>query len=215
MPFPINWDLSVGDGEARRDIINPIDGSGSLYLSVSAEDNVHLTIPEGPLQHGLLGAQYQFTLNIFSGTGLSGGIRSGLCFMCSTKDITLGTPNFYYVGLRLNVVDGSTHRLFLNKVSGATLYTLGSAIVPSVIGANDGYNQVYPLQMYWKKQGSNLILELKVGTALDYSDLVPVISVVDIGTFSTSTNESFFIKSETGVTSAVALIDNVIVKQVL
>lgn len=213
--FPQNWDLIIGDGFAQRTIIDPLVGSGSLYLQVSAENNVHLAVPESPLQHGLLGGRYRFSVNIKEGSGDTTPIYTGLCFMCSAKNITTGTQNFYYTGVRVNADVGDTHRLFLRKVTAGTIYNSGVAVTSAIVLEDTGYDVIYTVQILWRLSGSNLTLQLSTGREVDYSDLIEVFSGIDTTPFLMSTNESFFIRAEPGITSALSYIDNVEVSQII
>lgn len=209
--FPVNWDISIGDGFCHRTIIDPIVGSGSLHFLLSAENNAHLAVPEGALGHGLLGGRHRFLVNITSGIGSSNLIRAGLAFMCSAKDITTGTNNFYYVGVQVNADLGNSHFIFFRKVTGGTIYDLGALVAGPFATGETGYDFTYALEVRWKITGSNLVLSLQQGFATDYSDLVSLFSGIDTSPFVTSTNESYFARTESGVTSALAVIDNVTV----
>lgn len=214
MAFPNNWGF-IGDGFSYRNTESPIEGSASLFLQTSAENKIQTAYPTGSLQHGFLGAQYRFNVNIMSGTGASAFIRSGLCFMCSSNNLIVGPQNFYYTGMRLNADTGGNHNLFLRKVINGTLYDVGTIIGGPIAGEQTGYNKTYAIEVYWRISGANLRIKISMGLQQDYSDLIEKINVVDTSPILTSTNEIFYIRSETGVTSSLSHIDLVDVSLVL
>lgn len=212
--FPNNWAF-IGDGVSYRNTNNPIEGTSSLFLQTSAENKIQTAYPTGSLQHGFLSAQYRFNVNIVSGTGTSAVIRCGLCFMCSSDNLIAGPQNFYYTGIRLNADTGLNHFIFLRKITNGTLYDIGTLIGGPIAGSQTGYNKAYAIEVYWRLLGANLRIKISVGTQQDYSDLIEKINVLDTSPILTSTNEIFFIRSETGVTSSLGHIDLVDVSLLL
>jgi hypothetical protein len=211
MTFTEQWITNIGDGLCRTGIYDDvIAGTGSCLIQTFAENKVHTAIPTTPLPHGLTSARYRFLVNIKAGTGTGSAtyLRAGLCFMCSAQNMLTGLNNFYYTGVRLNPDTGGSHFIYLRKVTGETLYSTGTLVGGPVVAGETGFNKPYAMEVLWAVNGSGVEIKIKRGFELDFTDLEPIISVVDTSGHIVTTNEMFFVRSEIGVTSATVLFDN-------
>jgi hypothetical protein len=218
MVFTQDWITNIGDGYCATGIYDEtIRGTGSCVIKTYAENKVHTAIPTSPLSHGLVSARYRFLVNIKAGTGTGSAtyLRAGLCFMCSAQNMLTGLHNFYYTGVRLNPDTGGSHFFYLRKVIGGTLYDTGTLLTSAVVGGQTGFNKTYAMEVFWAVKGSAVDIVIKKGLQQDFSDLATIISLSDTSGHIVSTNEMFFVRSETGVTSATALFDHLEVSQSL
>lgn len=168
-----DWNSSLTNAQGALQASVVLDGTQSLLCN--------------PIQGN---AQMRFFWSRLTGGGYTAGLTkgrmrtllrlddisvgAGFVFMASSTNVAVASGNFYEAGKR-----GGVNEVFIARITGGLVSFSSSSNVAAYTFA---VNTPYALQVDWIADAVNLggvLIELSVGTAVDFSNLVRVTAWMD------------------------------------
>jgi len=202
------WNQNVsGFMTAAIDITSPIVGASSLALISTASTQIGYLTPTGA--SGLTKGVEQGRLRTLTKAAASVANGYGFGLVCMGSADTIGTVNGAFYRFELfssgsyGLVRGNNNTLNAGT-PGTSLASAATAVVQNV---------TYGIQIEWIADDVNfggVYISLKKGTAIDFSDLVLLVQLVDASSSKLliSNSEGPYLRGYTSVTGAKVLYDN-------
>jgi hypothetical protein len=196
---------------AYLEIVNPITGTGSLYLNNTGNGSVIN-------RTNLIGSGARYTPGILHGkirqtfyVTNANRSRIGFSILQNTLDITGGTSSYYGVFAKADF-GGTQRRLEVVRWNTGAETSLYSSPTPLW-----EFNTTFTLEVEWEVQAGQVVITLNQGTAIDYTDLSLVTTVNDTSgsRLTTSVGEGpFLLKWDTFGDAYTAYFDNTEIEEV-
>lgn len=179
------WNLdTAGAATISQESSNPIEGTGSYDFDKGQSfDNVAMlrNVPaERNKLAGAIQAAYNPVLNLHSGSGTK--LYYGVVYLIDEDvDITAAasTPTFYLAGYNPAGAGGGTVNVwrYVNRDLGTEPTLLGSVTAPTI-----AQDTPFTMQVEWRQDSGSIggvQSIIRMGTALDFTDLAEVLNVTD------------------------------------